>query len=133
MSMTIRMLGPLFNGVADAECKAALLGAQRELAEYAEFQWRMNLDATLQHPSEPPVYESKIEITKRGSDLVVSDGWPDSEVEYGPWLEGVGTRNADSTFKGYSNLRKAAKQVAYKSPEIVKPVIDKFIAKANGA
>lgn len=31
----------------------------------------------------------------------------DSGVVYGPWIEGVGTRNAASRFKGYAMFRKA--------------------------
>jgi len=70
---------------------------------------------------------------RRGSDLVVNDGWPGSGLVYGPWLEGVGSRNATTRFKGYFSMRKAANSVAAKAKAIAQPVIDTFTRKANGA
>jgi hypothetical protein len=124
--------GPLFTGVAEAELAAAVLAVQKEVASYAEFQWQMNMTESFQHPSEPPRYQSHVNTMKRGSDLVVNDGWPGSGLVYGPWLEGVGSRNASTRFKGYFALRRAANSVTQKTAAIAKPVIDAFITKANG-
>lgn len=39
----------------------------------------------------------------------------DSKVIYGPWLEGVSSRNQTSRFKGYAMFRKAHQQLQRKS------------------
>jgi hypothetical protein len=133
MAYTINMKGPLFDGVAERDLAEAVTAVQKEVASYAEFQWQMNMTESFQHPSEPPRYQSKVNVLQRGLDLVVNDGWPGSGVVYGPWLEGVGTRNATTRFKGYFAMRRAALSVGQKTPAIAKPIIDVFIAKANGA
>lgn len=135
MPETIRVAtsGPLFTGVAEAELATAVAAVQREVAEYAEFQWQMNMTEDFQHPSEPPRYQSHVNILKRETDLVVNDGYPGSGLLYGPWLEGVGSRNATTRFKGYFALRRAANSVQAKTSAIAKPIIDAFIRKANGA
>ena len=131
-TITVFSRGPLFDGVAEAELAVAMVAAQAEVASYAEWQWQMNMTEAFKHPSSPPHYQSKINVAKRGLDLVVNDGWPGSGVVYGPWLEGLGSRNATTRFKGYSSMRRAAGSVQQKVPAIVQPVVDKFIAKANG-
>ena len=42
----------------------------------------------------------------------------DSGVVYGPWLEGVGSRNATTRFKGYSSFRRTAQKMEELAPEI---------------
>ena len=134
MAYTIRVSehGPLFNGVAEAELAAAVEDVQRELADYAEHQWQMNMTESFQHPSEPPRYQSHVNVLKRGSDLVVNDGYPGSGLLYGPWLEGVGSRNATSRFKGYFAMRRAANYVQNRATAIAAPIISAFTRKTNG-
>lgn len=122
--------GPLFDGVAQHELAAAVAAVQKEVASYAEYQWQMNMHDSFQHPTGR--YQSKVNTARRGPDLVVSDGYPGSGVLYGPWLEGVGTRNKTTRFKGYFAQRRAANSVAQKTTVIAEPVVRAFIAKANG-
>ncbi len=130
MASNIRISGPLFDGVAKKELAAAVLGVQKEVAAYAEFQWRLNLDSSMQNPTGR--YESHINTARRDADLVVSDGYPGSGLLYGPWLEGVGTRNKTTRFKGYFALRRAANSVAQKVAAIAEPIIKAFLVKAGG-
>jgi hypothetical protein len=122
--------GPLFNGVAKHELELAVAAVQREVASYAEYQWQMNMTDSFQNPT--GTYQSKVNIARRGLDLVVNDGYPGSGVLYGPWLEGVGSRNKTTRFKGYFALRRAAQSVALKSAAIAEPIIRRFITRANG-
>lgn len=131
LSIHTKATGPLFDGVAKKELKAAVVAVQKEVADYAEFQWRMNLEGSLLNPTGR--YQSHINVLRRGPDLVVNDGYPGSGLLYGPWLEGVGTRNKTTRFKGYFALRRARNSVGQKVAEIARPVIDKFLIKANGA
>lgn len=44
----------------------------------------------------------------------------DSGLVYGPWLEGVGSRNYPVTrFKGYSTFRKVRQQIERKAPDML--------------
>ena len=52
----------------------------------------------------------------------------DSGVVYGPWLEGVGSRNASSRFRGYAMFRNARQRLEGRKLEILK----KWVAKAIG-
>ena len=133
MAFNITYRGALFTGVAEAELAVAEAAVQREIAEYAEYQWQMNMTESFQNPSDPPKYQSHVNILQREADLVVNDGWPGSGLQYGPWLEGVGSRNATSSFKGYRSMGRAAASVNRQVDAIAKPIIDKFIAAANGA
>lgn len=132
MAFSITFSGALFTGVAEAELATAEAAVQREIAEYAEYQWQMNMTESFQNPSDPPRYQSHVNILQRGGDLVVNDGWPGSGLQYGPWLEGLGSRNATSSFKGYRSMGRAAASVNQQVNAIAKPIIDKFIAAANG-
>lgn len=130
MGANIYVKGPLFDGVAERELPIAIEKVKREVAEYAEFQWQMNMTDSFQNAT--GAYQSHVNILQREADLVVNDGYPGSGLLYGPWLEGVGSRNATTRFKGYFSLRRAAASVSQKTTEIAKPIIDAFIAKANG-
>lgn len=131
LHINTRTTGPLFNGVAKKELAAATLAVQHEVADYALFQWQMNLEGSLQNPTGR--YQSHLNVMRREPDLVVNDGWPGSGLVYGPWLEGVGTRNKTTKFKGYFALRRARNSVGQRVATIAKPIIDKFIRDAGGA
>lgn len=55
-------------------------------------------------------YESNVEIHNTSDGHEVWDGGHAGPV-YGPWLEGVGSRNNTTRFKGYHAFRKAAQQL----------------------
>lgn len=130
MANSIHISGPLFDGVAKKDLREATLQVQKEVADYALFQWQMNLEGSLQNPTGR--YQSQLNVLRRSADLVVNDGYPGSGLLYGPWLEGVGTRNKTNRFKGYFALRRAANSVAQKTSAIAQPIIDKFLIKAGG-
>lgn len=52
-------------------------------------------------------YERAVHISRSGRGHEVTDGGLAGPV-YGPWLEGVGSRNQTTRFKGYRAFRKAA-------------------------
>lgn len=130
LSIKTRTTGPLFDGVAKKELAAAVLQVQKEVADYALFQWQLNLEGSLQNPTGR--YQQQLNVLRRGPDLVVNDGWPGSGLVYGPWLEGVGSRNQTTRFKGYFALRQARNSVGQKVAAIARPIIDKFLIKAGG-
>lgn len=51
----------------------------------------------------------------------------DSRVVYGPWLEGVSSRNQRTRFKGYAMFRNATQQLKRLAPQILKKHIDRAV------
>lgn len=129
--VNVEFKGPMFDGRAAEDMRRMAEEAQKRVAQYAEDTWQSYMDASFRTHS-PGGYQSHVNIAKRDKDLVVNDGWPDSGLQYGPWLEGVGSRNSPVTrFPGYFALRRAAAKVNGEVPEVVRPIVDKYVAEAN--
>lgn len=56
-------------------------------------------------------YESRVRVHNTSTGYEVWDGGEAGPV-YGPWLEGVGSRNATTRFKGYHAFRLAAQALS---------------------
>ncbi|HKZ21164.1 MAG TPA: hypothetical protein VJQ57_13770 [Acidimicrobiia bacterium] len=78
---------------------------EEEGAEWALSHIRSTFHSSFKQPS--GYYESNVEIHNTSSGLEVWDGGQAGPV-YGPWLEGVGSRNNTTRFRGYHAFRKAA-------------------------
>lgn len=113
--------GPLFDGRAEQVIGRYLDETKREIAEEAQRLVLFRLSNVLQNPTH--YYESQIQINNQVDDYVVTDG----SVVYGPWLEGVGSRNAATRFKGYFTFRLAKQDVERKIPEIAQSVLLRHI------
>jgi hypothetical protein len=50
-------------------------------------------------------YESRVFTSNMGAGVEIEDGG-EAGPRYGPWLEGVGSRNATTRFKGYHAFRR---------------------------
>lgn len=99
----VTVSGPFFDGrdhaVLDAMCDAI---AEEVAAEGLQIV-RFNSDTSFK--TQTPHYITKLRVQDAG---VAARDVDDSGVIYGPWLEGVGSRNFPRTrFKGYSMFRRA--------------------------
>lgn len=122
--------GPLFDGQAEEAMARMAQEIQSEVAKAAEDTWQSFMDSSFRHST--GAYQSHVNIAKRGDYLVVNDGWPESRLEYGPWLEGIGSRNSPVTrFPGYFALHRAAVMVQGDLDGITQPIVDKYVAEAN--
>lgn len=73
-------------------------------------------------------YERHIVNRDMGSQHVIHD----SGVVYGPWLEGVGSRNFPHTrFKGYSIMRKTTRAIQDRAVNIAAPIIREMCEAMN--
>lgn len=95
--------------IDDAIGKAGVQLVQREL------------DENLQNPT--GYYRSQINYTSNTRGAVISDGG----VVYGPWLEGTGSRNQSTKFKGYHSIRQATQQLNQAAPLVAQTVVDRRI------
>lgn len=101
----MRYDGPIF----DFRARRAFNDFKEELEEEAA-EWVLDhikdtFHASFKNPT--GYYESNVRIRNTSGGHEVWDGGQGGPV-YGPWLEGVGSRNRTTRFKGYHAFRKAA-------------------------
>lgn len=125
-SVTMVVNGPLFTGAVGGMVDAMLEEMMATLAYGGLAQWHQNLDASLVHPT--PYYETQITAEPHGDTWVVHD----RGIIYGPWLEGVGSRNKTTRFKGYSALRRAFQDLVQRAPGMLQPVLERWVRRMNG-
>ena len=127
----VELSGPLFDARAPKALRDAASGALREMVEEGE----SFLMETLR-PAPAGVYISgestgnyrrNVSSRTQGMTAVISDGG----VVYGPWLEGISSRNAASRFKGHASFRRAGQHVARLSKKIAEKYIFRAVRKMN--
>ena len=97
---------------------------EEEMAEWAERHIKRTYHREFKEPT--GYYESNVRIHSVGGDTEVWDGGEAGPV-YGPWLEGVGSRNRTTRFKGYHAFRKAANALERRASEMGERVLVRFI------
>lgn len=105
MEEFVRTVGPLFTGAVNHALDLAVMRIENTVADRAVNMVKERLGEVLQHPT--GFYESRIQTTRDTRGQVVNDDM----VIYGPWLEGVGSRNKTTRFKGYHTFRLVGQQV----------------------
>ncbi|MET0916717.1 MAG: hypothetical protein ABWY81_11025 [Jiangellaceae bacterium] len=104
MSVHVTLSGPLFDGRDEATLDAMCSAIADEVAAEGRDIVRLNSDTSFK--TQTPYYVTQLQVTPAGA---FARNVNDGGVIYGPWLEGVGSRNAPKTrFKGYSMFRRAA-------------------------
>ena len=56
----------------------------------------------------------------------------DGGVIYGPWLEGLGSRNATTRFKGYASFRRVGQWMENQKRRIIQFHVDRLVRNLNG-
>ncbi|MDH6116910.1 hypothetical protein ABH930_000329 [Kitasatospora sp. GAS204A] len=122
--VTVTKLGPTVEGMAEPLIGLMMEGAVAELASYTKHEVSMELINVLQHPT--GYYESRIV-----AEPVSAEQWSinDSNVIYGPWLEGIGSRNATTRFKGYATFRRVQGRMSQKATAIVQAWVDRTVGR----
>lgn len=122
---TVTLSGPIF----DARAGEAMKDLQREGAERVGGQGLANvqtlLNASIRNPT--PYYETQIAMEAGADTALVHD----RGVIYGPWLEGVGSRNATTRFKGYHSFRLARQELESQVPALVEPLVAHCVERLN--
>jgi len=127
VEIILKKSGPLFDGRAKRAIQDYLLAATGAVAGEGVNLVRASGRADYKHPT--GYYESEIQ-----TDLV-TDGtivW-DSDVIYGPWLEGLGSRNQTTRFKGYHTFRRVTQQLnqGRRAQAIAYRILDRFVDRMN--
>lgn len=139
-NINVKASGPIFDGKAPAVITKAGEDTVTEAVELG-----MEHLGELLRPRPSGVYLSVAEAQKGHAstgnyrrnlhDVVQSlhGRIDDSSVVYGPWLEGVSSRNESTRFKGYASFRRTKDWLEARMPAILKKNIDRAIAKLNGS
>lgn len=120
-TVTVTASGPLFDGRAEAAMDAFPIAATAAIGDEAYTDVRRTLGRVLRNPT--GYYESRIQHTMAGDQGFVHD----SNVIYGPWLEGTGSRNATTRFKGYHTFRLVTQRIDSRCVDIAQGVLDGYL------
>jgi hypothetical protein len=120
--MIVKSTGPVFDGRAQEAVTDFLHEAQQEVANEGVKDIHEQLGRVLRHPTGH--YQSTIHVAKSSLNPVVTDG-----TVYGPWLEGVGSRNKTTRFKGYATFRRITQQLQAKASTIAERVLPKYLSR----
>lgn len=111
MAVIIKV-GPFFEPGAPAKVDASIKRARHRMATRAKAHVDANLRGSIRHPT--PFYQLHIDTKMVGDVEIVHD----SDIVYGPWLEGVSERNRSTRFKGYFAFRRAHNSTERDAQEI---------------
>lgn len=117
--------GPVFDGRAAHAAHDLVQHLEEKLAQEGYNDVRRELGHVLKHPT--GYYESRIQTDNLGGESVIHDGG----VIYGPWLEGVGSRNRSTRFKGYFTFRKVAQRLNSRSELIARVIVPRYLRRMN--
>lgn len=117
--------GPIFSGEASRILDRMTEEIAAEVGKVAEQDVHHRLGQVLRHPTGK--YQRRVRVQVQGTKAVVDD----QRSVYGPWLEGTGSRNARSRFKGYATFRKTLQQVQSKSGAIAEQVVARTIGRLS--
>lgn len=127
MDAEVTTTGPLFDGSADRILTDFTEDAASTVGDEGVEMVRRRLASVLKHPTGN--YSSHINAVNHGTLSEVND----DDVIYGPWLEGTGSRNASSRFKGYSTFRKVRQELEAKAGDIAeREVLPQYMRRLNG-
>lgn len=120
----VKSKGPMFDGRAQREVGNFIDEAEQDIGKVGFDMVRTELDQVLQNPT--GYYESHITVSSE-PEVTISDGG----VVYGPWLEGTGSRNARSRFKGYATFRRVTQKLQDRAVQIAQGLLPKYIDRMN--
>jgi len=127
IQIEIKLTGPVFDGRWRSVLQDIEEQALDDVAAHALERVQFNLDGSIKHPT--PYYETQVRIENLGiHDRSVND----RGIIYGPWLEGTGSRNQTTRFKGYSSFRRAAQATRAKARSIANNVVKRNLHRLGG-
>jgi hypothetical protein len=123
----VKATGPLFDGRAVPITLRAERAIEFQIAEHGVNMIRGMLGASYVGPS-TGYYQSQIRTDMSFEGTAIVDGM----VVYGPWLEGVGSRNSPVTrFAGYHTFRRAGQKLNEEAGVMANVIIKPFIGELN--
>ena len=112
--------GPLFDGRAALAAKQSVNAIAEEVGKTALDRVRTGT-VIFRHPT--GAYRSRITLNARGNFAEVHD----RNSVYGPWLEGTGSRNKTTRFKGYHFWRKALQETDARAGTVAERTLQPYL------
>jgi hypothetical protein len=125
MGVSVRKSGPVFDGRAVKALHDYIDHAEKQVAEAGVQMVQDHLHTVIRNPT--GYYESHIRVAERSHLTQVTD----DNVVYGPWLEGTGSRNRSTRFKGYATFRKVGQMLQTRSKQIAERSLPRYIRRMN--
>lgn len=114
--------GAIFSAAAtNAQARRMIISINDAIAQEGVNRIKARLNVVLKNPT--GFYESNIQVERREVYRGVSDGG----VIYGPWLEGTGSRNKTTRFKGYKTFRTVKQELDRDAEMLAQPYVDDFV------
>lgn len=123
MTVELQRKGPIAEGRGPKIVNLMCDDVADELGQLVFDAVKARLSQVLVHPT--GYYESRVTHERSHDAFRVSDGG----VIYGPWLEGTGSRNGRSKFKGYATFRRVTDQINREAEGDADRVIGKDLGK----
>lgn len=125
MRGAVSFSGPLFDGSDRGVFADIRVEVEKALATEGLQLVQANLHSNLRHPT--GTYQSHVVVDRVQDAYMVTD----HGVVYGPWLEGTGSRNKTTRFKGYQSFRKARQTLERRAGDIAQAVVDSLVRRLN--
>ena len=116
ISFKVETTGPAFNGILARKVEGAAVAASKAVAEAGVKLVKQRLGRQFKHPT--GAYLATVQTDRSIVGFAVT-----GNAIYGPWLEGVSSRNQKSRFKGYSAFRRSVPELQGMVPGIAGPII----------
>ena len=126
IGVSVRVSGPFFGGAAPDVIRDALSKSIGDVVALGETSVKLQLYPG--HGLRSGHYRRSIHGEMQNS---MFGRIHDSNVIYGPWLEGVGSRNQTTRFKGYHMFRQAKGELERKIPGIVNRRVAQAVGRLN--
>jgi hypothetical protein len=117
--------GPLFDGTATRALERLANDAAQRIAEAGLNDWHAALGSSIR------VNTGRYESTLRSSNLDGGRLLGDGGMVYGPWLEGTGSRNETTRFKGYAAARRVTQALDAKASALAEPAVERAVREMN--
>lgn len=140
IEISIDVSGPVFDGTHEAIMDHYVGHVTSELGDIAVNRIRKYLPEVYEYPRDPAslhgtqhfnpgLYVSDIHTDRMSSEINLVN---DTPVVYGPWVEGVGSCNDSTRFKGHHAFRKIAQQLEAEAGAIADMAFQPYLAELNG-
>jgi len=123
--VTVHTSGPFFDGRADKAAQDASDDIARVVSTLGAAEVRAIENVTFK--KQTPFYRVHVQAK------VDPPGWKiwDQGIVYGPWLEGTGSRNRTTRFKGYMIFRRVTQRMNARAAIIGDGVVARFMGRMN--
>jgi hypothetical protein len=126
MTVSVEVSGPVFDGRAYEILDRYAAAVCERIADEGQKRIRDRLGEVLEHPT--GYYVGHVRVEGSGTLRRVND----SNVVYGPWLEGESRRNESTPYKGRHTFRDIGDELDRDAVQLAEEVLPPYLAELGG-